>query len=123
TVSSPYLAVRADTTTLAPCLAYSRAMARPMPRPAPVISTTLSRNFIAVPHSYCCSCASRDASAPRLPGSLSEIRARDVTRRSVTSVRLAPAKPVRRLAGIAHPTPTPFLLSRDRKTADEVDHL
>src|SRR5215510_10354428 len=41
--------VRDATTTLAPCPAKPRHIARPMPRLPPVTSATLSRNVIATP--------------------------------------------------------------------------
>src|SRR5687767_3307851 len=41
--------VRDATTTLAPCAAKPRHIARPMPRLPPVTSATLSRNVIAIP--------------------------------------------------------------------------
>src|SRR6185295_5893057 len=44
--------VRDATTTLAPCAAKPRHIARPMPRLPPVTSATLSRNVIVIP----CAC-------------------------------------------------------------------
>src|SRR3990167_746793 len=102
-------------------------MARPMPRPAPVISTTLSLNLI---DSFLIFLFARAPATARPAGGpsserrrASDIPARHVTRRPIAPVGLAPAQPMRRLAGIADLAPAPFLLRGHREAADEVDHF
>src|ERR1700752_4294097 len=53
----------------------------------------------------------------------SKIRAAHVARGAVASIGFAPAKPAIRLARISDAAPAAFLLRRNRKAADEVDHL
>ena len=45
-------ALREEMTTLAPYWAQARAIALPIPRVEPVITTTLSLSFIVILHSY-----------------------------------------------------------------------